>query len=140
MSSSADVTLHFADPLEVDPLEVELMGIPTHFDLDLSGIPSDFTLDVKHIPRIEIAPLEVSVAITRIPSIRTHIPSNYTVGLSVLGYELVAVRLCGETQLITEPFRPDPCEICGRVHREPGDMTHLEPVGTVVQPKAEPPK
>lgn len=128
MSSSVDVTLKFDDQLDVD-----LSGIPTDFDLDLSGIPSDFSLDVTNLPRIEIAPLEVSLAITRIPSIRTHIPSTYTIGLSILGYELVALRLCGETQLITEPFRPNPCEICGRVHREPGDVTH---VGSVVeQPK-----
>lgn len=128
MSSSVDVTLKFDDQLDVD-----LSGIPTDFDLDLSGIPSDFSLDVTNLPRIEIAPLEVSLAITRIPSIRTHVPSTYTIGLSILGYELVALRLCGETQLITEPFRPNPCEICGRVHREPGDVTH---VGSVVeQPK-----
>ncbi len=126
MSSSADVTLHFPEPLDVDPLDVELMGIPTDydFDVDLSGIPSDFTLDIKHIPTITIAPLTVSLAITEIPSIRTHIPSTYTVGLSVLGYELLALRLCGETQLITEPFRPNPCEICGRVHRDPGQPSH----------------
>ncbi len=125
MSSSVDVTLKFDDQLDVD-----LSGIPTDFDLDLSGIPSDFSLDVTNLPRIEIAPLEVSLAITRIPSIRTHIPSTYTIGLSVLGYELVALRLCGETQLITEPFRPNPCEICGAVHRDPGAVTH---VGTVVE-------
>ena len=126
MSSSADITLKFPDALEVD-----LEGIPTDFDLDLSGIPSDFSLDVKHLPTIEIAPLKVSLAITEIPSIRTHIPSTYTIGLSVLGYELVALRLCGETQLITEPYRPNPCEICGRVHRVPGDVTH---VGPAVEP------
>ncbi len=128
MSSSADITLKFDDPLDVD-----LSGIPTDFDLDLSGIPSDFSLDVTNLPRIEIAPLEVSLAITEIPSIRTHVPSTYTIGLSVLGYELVALRFCGETQLITEPFRPNPCEICGRVHREPGDATHIATV--VEQPK-----
>jgi hypothetical protein len=126
MSSSVDVTLKFDDQLDVD-----LLGIPTDFDLDLSGIPSDFTLDVASLPHITIDPLEVSLAITSIPSIRTHIPSTYTVGLSILGYELVALRLCGETQLITEPFRPNPCEICGKIHRQPGDITH---VGTVAEP------
>jgi hypothetical protein len=130
MSSSADITLKFDDTLDVD-----LSGIPTDFDLDLTGIPKDFTLDVTNLPRIEIAPLDVSLAITRIPSIRTHIPSTYTIGLSVLGYELVALRLCGETQLITEPFVPNPCEVCGKVHRVPGEVSHVVPVGTVEQPK-----
>jgi hypothetical protein len=127
MSSSVDVTLKFDDQLDVD-----LLGIPTDFDLDLSGIPSDFSLDVTNLPNIKIEPLELSLAITSIPSIRTHVPSTYTIGLSILGYELVALRLCGETQVITEPFHPNPCEICGRVHRTP-DATH---VGTVAeQPK-----
>jgi hypothetical protein len=116
MSSSVDVSLKFDDQLDV-----ELLGIPTDFDLDLSGIPSDFTLAVTDLPSIRIEPLDVSLAITKIPSIRTHIPSTYTIGLSVLGYELVALRLCGETQLITEPFRPNPCEICGQIHRQPGE-------------------
>lgn len=121
MSSSADVTVtHVFD----DRLDVELMGLPTDYDFDLSGIPSDFTFDIKHLPNITIDPVTVNLAITSIPAIRTHIPSTYTVGLSILGYELVALRLCGETQLITEPFRPNPCEICGRVHRA-GDASHL---------------
>ncbi len=128
MSSSVDVTLKFDDQLDVD-----LLGIPTDFDLDLSGIPSDFSLDVTNLPNIKIEPLEVSLAITSIPSIRTHIPSTYTIGLSILGYELVSLRLCGETQLITEPFRANPCEVCGQVHRAPGDATHIGPVAE--QPK-----
>ena len=126
MSSSVDVTLKFDDQLDVD-----LLGIPTDFDLDLTGIPSDFKVDVTNLPRITIDPLEVSLAITSIPSIRTHIPSTYTIGLSILGYELVALRLCGETQLITEPFRPNPCEICGKRHSQPGDVAH---VGAVEEP------
>jgi len=130
MSSSADITLKFDDTLDVD-----LSGIPTDFDIDLGGIPKDFTLDVTNLPRIEIAPLQVSLAITQIPAIRTHIPSTYTVGLSVLGYELVALRLCGETQVITEPFRPNPCEICGRVHRDPGDVSHPGTVPVPNQPE-----
>ncbi len=130
MSSSADITLKFDDTLDVD-----LSGIPTDFDIDLSGIPKDFTLDVTNLPRIEIAPLQVSLAITQIPAIRTHIPSTYTVGLSIFGYELVALRLCGETQVITEPFRPNPCEICGRVHRDPGDVSHPGSVPVPIQPE-----
>ena len=122
MSSSADVTV---TQVFGDPLEVELSGIPTDFDFGLSGIPSDFTFDIKHMPNITIDPVTVNLAITSIPAIRTHIPSTYTIGLSILGYELVALRLCGETQLITEPFSPNPCEICGGVHRTPKDASHL---------------
>jgi hypothetical protein len=28
--------------------------------------------------------------------------------------ELLSLRLCGEAQVITEPYHPNPCETCGR--------------------------
>ncbi len=99
--------------------------------VDLSGIPSSYSLDVTHLPKIEIAldpielepitvnPLDVSVRLKEIPSIRTHVPALFTLGLSVLGYELVCARLCGEAQVITEPYEPNPCEHCGKPHRTP---------------------
>jgi hypothetical protein len=99
--------------------------------VDLSGIPSSYTLDVTHLPKIEIAldpielepitvnPLDVSVRLKEIPSIRTHVPALFTLGLSVLGFELVCARLCGEAQVITEPYEPNPCEHCGKPHRTP---------------------
>lgn len=57
--------------------------------------------------------------IKEIPSIRTHVPALFTLGLSVLGYELLCARLCGEAQVITEPYEPNPCEHCGKPHRTP---------------------
>jgi hypothetical protein len=99
--------------------------------VDLSGIPSSYKLDVTHLPKIEIAldpielepitvnPLDVSVRLKEIPSIRTHVPALFTLGLSVLGFELVCARLCGEAQVITEPYEPNPCEHCGKPHRTP---------------------
>jgi hypothetical protein len=94
----------------------------------LSGIPTSFAFDVSHLPKIQIGvdpvefrpitvnPLDVSVRVKEIPSVRTHIPALFTLGLSVLGYEIVCARLCGEAQLITEPYEPNPCEHCGRPH------------------------
>jgi hypothetical protein len=29
--------------------------------------------------------------------------------------------LCGEAQIITEPYRPNPCETCGDIRREVPD-------------------
>ncbi len=100
--------------------------------VDLSGIPSIYTIDISNIPKIEIAPdpitlnpitlepitiepLDISLSIKEIPSIRAHIPALFTLGFSVLGYELFCARLCGEAQVITEPYHPNPCEHCGRV-------------------------
>ncbi len=66
--------------------------------------------------------------IREIPSIRTHVPAYFTLGLSILGYELACARLCGEAQVITEPYEPNPCEHCGKPHRQsvPGPA-ELEP-------------
>jgi hypothetical protein len=110
VSSTVDVKHHF-----VDPLDVEIS--PTTFGLNL-----DFT-HIADIPKITIGvdqitinPLDVSVRLKEIPSIRAHIPANFAIGLSVLGYDVACVRLCGEAQVITEPYQPNPCEHCGRVH------------------------
>jgi hypothetical protein len=109
--------------------------------VDLSGIPSSYSLDVTNLPKIEIAldpielepitvnPLDVSVRLKEIPSIRTHVPALFTLGLSVLGYELVCARLCGEAQVITEPYEPNPCEHCGKPHRTPVPVPAEPPPG-----------
>jgi len=108
--------------------------IPKHYefdhDIDFTHIPKisvgfdPVTLDFR-IPKIsvgfdpveikplEIRPMDVSVRLKEIPSTRSHLPANYTVGVSVLGLQLFAIRLCGEAQVITEPYRPNPCEQCG---------------------------
>jgi hypothetical protein len=95
--------------------------------VDISGLPSTYHLDIQNIPKIRIGsdpitvepltiePLDVSVRIKEIPSIRAHIPALFTLGLSVLGYELFCARLCGEAQVITEPYHPNPCEHCGEL-------------------------
>lgn len=134
LSSSVDVDLSFDNDLGVD----------------LSGIPTSFSLDVTHLPKIEIGldpitlqpitvnpitirPLDLSLRIKEIPSVRTHIPALFTLGLSILGYELVCARLCGEAQVITEPYEPNPCEHCGK-------PAQPDPVPVPGKPKPEVPK
>lgn len=110
----------------------------------LAGIPDHYTITVDKLPKIEIGvdplqgtltinpvtlnvgPLETSLAIKEIPSVRVHLPANYALALSWFGIEIAAVRLCGEGQVITEPYRPNPCEACGStltttLTRLPGD-------------------
>lgn len=86
----------------------------------VNGIPDTYHIDITHLPKIELSidplkiePLDISLRLKEIPSVRAHIPMNYCVGLSLLGFELANVRLCGESQIITEPYRPNPCEVCG---------------------------
>ena len=108
--------------------------------VDISGLPSTYHLDIQNIPKIRIGsdpitiepltiePLDVSVRIKEIPSIRAHIPALFTLGLSVLGYELFCARLCGEAQVITEPYHPNPCEHCGEL-----SVANPGTVGTIAE-------
>jgi hypothetical protein len=89
----------------------------------IAGIPSTFHLDVDNIAKISIGivdpvvlhvdPVDLNLSIKEIPSIRAHLPANFSVGLSILGMELLCVHLCGEAQIITEPYVSNPCERCG---------------------------
>jgi hypothetical protein len=103
------------------------VGVGLTFDNRLGvDIPTSYSFDITHIPKISIgldpitvSPLDVSVRIKEVPSLRTHVPANFTLGLSLLGYDIACLRLCGEAQVINEPYVPNPCEHCGRVHQQP---------------------
>lgn len=105
-------------------------GIPSNYTVDMSldlvspvelaGIPSSYQLDITALPKIQIGldpitinPLDLSVAITQIPSVRAHVPAHFAVGFSIFGFQLASIQLCGEAQVITEPYVPNPCEPCG---------------------------
>ena len=92
----------------------------------IAGIPDTFHIDVDTLPKIQLGidpvtinPLTLSLAITEIPQVRGHLPADFHVGLSMLGIELFCIRLCGEAQIITEPYRPNPCESCGPAETKP---------------------
>ena len=77
----------------------------------LAGIPSSYTVGISTLP-------DVNVRIREIPSLRVHVPANFRLGFSVFGVELAALHLCGEAQVITEPYVPNPCERCGVAPRQ----------------------
>ena len=117
------VDVDFPDEYPVDfvgPLDLAgTVGLDVIGPVELAGIPDTFHVDVTHIPKIflgidplTINPLDVSVSIKEIPSVRAHVPANFTVGISLLGLQLFCIRLCGEAQVITEPYKPSPCEQC----------------------------
>ncbi len=119
------VTIPTAYDVDVDvvslaPVTVTKVGAVGPVTVD--GIPDTFHLDVQHLPKIQICldpvtltvnPVDVGIRLEKIPDIRGHLPADFSVGLSLLGVELACVRLCGEAQVITEPYRPNPCEACG---------------------------
>lgn len=109
----------------------------------LGGIPDTYTFNVDKLPKIQfgvdplqstvtlnpvtltISPVQASLAITQVPSVRTHLPANYCLALSVFGVEVAAVQLCGEGQVITEPYHPNPCETC-RASQSLGELPPLQ--------------
>jgi hypothetical protein len=116
---------------------VTVSGIPSAFDIDITGIPALHlnvdTLPVIHlaidnIPKINMGIDPVELRLTEFPSIRGHLPADFNVGLSLFGVDLASIRLCGEAQIITEPYHPNPCEGC-QPARQPNDAPGLVPGG-----------
>ncbi|HEV3397012.1 MAG TPA: hypothetical protein VG100_12775 [Xanthobacteraceae bacterium] len=85
------------------------VGGTTPITLDVGGTTTPIGLTVTLAP-IKIEPLDLSIRLKELPSIRAHFPVDYTVCLSLLGSEFLSVRLCGQGQVITEPYVPNPCE------------------------------
>jgi hypothetical protein len=101
-------------------------GVDLGVDLDISGIPTGYSINANVAPMslnlgpIDIRPIDFSLRVKEIPAIRAHLPLDYRVGLTLLGAELLCVRLCGQGQVITEPFVANPCEARGSIQRQPG--------------------
>jgi hypothetical protein len=112
----------------VSPVTID--GIPDTFHINVDHLPTivlnvehlpAIHLGIDHIPKIQLSVDPVEIRLTELPSIRGHLPADLCIGLSVLGVELLNARLCGEAQIITEPYRPNPCETCGDIRREVPD-------------------
>jgi hypothetical protein len=77
--------------------------------VSIAGIPDTYHINIEKLPKIQIGvdpvtlhldPVEFSLRIKELPSMRIHTPMNYKVGLSLMG-------------IINEPYVPNPCERCG---------------------------
>jgi hypothetical protein len=117
------IPTHYDVDVDVDPVEITKVGAVGPVTVD--GLPDTYHIHVEELPKIEIdlapvtltvTPVDVGIRLEKIPDIRGHLPADFSVGLSLLGFELACVRLCGEAQVITEPYRPNPCEECGDDH------------------------
>lgn len=111
-------SVHVADlpPVEVDVVDMPSVDVGALPDLTISeigavgpvtlaGIPDRYTVAISALP-------DLNVRVKEIPSVRAHLPVNLRLGLSLLGIEVAALHLCGEVQVITEPYVRNPCE-CG---------------------------
>jgi hypothetical protein len=113
------------------PFRTRVEGVPDSYSFAVTDIPQIRTavdalpvirLSVENLPTVRFAVEPVEIRLTEIPSVRTHLPADFAVGFSFLGTEWGAIRLCGEAQIITEPYRPNPCEGCGGGYQVPGQI------------------
>lgn len=97
---------------------VTIAGIPDPFKIDITNLPKiqigldPITVNPLTVRPLTINPLTLNIAVSQLPSIRAHLPANFRFGFAILGFELFSVRVCGEAQVITEPYVPNPCERC----------------------------
>ncbi|HEX6377059.1 MAG TPA: hypothetical protein VFZ91_15215 [Allosphingosinicella sp.] len=107
----------------VDPVQIEfdvIGNIPVDLGVTLSPIEikpieiKPLTIELKplqiNLGPIEVKPIDFSLRIKEIPSVRVRLPMDYKVCVNLLGHELASVRLCGQGQVITEPYVANPCE------------------------------
>ncbi len=106
-------------------LGVDISGIPTNYTVNTNVSPITLNLGPIEVKPLEFKPVDISLRLKEIPSIRAHLPLDYRVGLSVLGSELLCVRLCGQGQVITEPYVANPCETRSSLQRQP-DLATLD--------------
>jgi hypothetical protein len=113
----------YTNNISVEKLpKIEIGIVPKENTVAIEGIPDTYTnkISVEKLPKIEIGivdPIVTNISITEIPSVRIHLPTNYMFSLSFFGLEIAALRLCGEGQVITEPYKPNQCETCGPITR-----------------------
>jgi hypothetical protein len=79
-----------------------------------STVSTRSTMDTTS--RVEMG--DIRIRIVEIPRVRVHMPMHYDFGISLLGMELLSFSLCGESMVITEPYRPNECELCLPAQRE----------------------
>ncbi len=112
---------------------------PSHFDFDLDtsfdgsvdlNLPTEYGISIHELPTIhfdiapiEIRPLEMSFRLKEVPSLRVHFPLDYKVCFGLFGIEIASVHFCGQAQVITEPYVPNPCE--QRIQRLVADTASL---------------
>ncbi|HML14661.1 MAG TPA: hypothetical protein VK456_15245 [Xanthobacteraceae bacterium] len=105
----------------LSPIDIQILSPLPKIDIGLDPINLNVTL-----APIEIKPIDLSIRLKEFPSIRVHFPVDYTVCLALLGSELLSVHLCGQGQVITEPYVPNPCE-CRYLDLKPDTGTVTSP-------------
>lgn len=109
-------------------LDLDISGIPTNYAISADVRPMSLALNLSPIELrpIELKPIDFSLRLKEIPAIRAHLPLDYKVGLTLLGSEVLCIRLCGQGQVITEPYVANPCEARGSVAQRQPALDELD--------------
>lgn len=114
---------------------VGISGVPDTFHLDVQHVPKlsigieklsigvdplALSLSVRELPKIQVGvdKLNIGLALVEFPSVRAHLPANFKLAFRLFNIDVACVEMCGEAQVITEPYVPHPAERC------PQDGTH----------------
>jgi hypothetical protein len=98
---------------------VSLNSWPTN-ELKVGDLSASLTAWPENELKTNIAPIslgitdlpDVNLRLKEIPDTRAHLPAHFEVGFCVLGFKLFSISLCGEAQVITEPYVPHRMELC----------------------------
>jgi hypothetical protein len=110
---------------EIPPVSVAVTDIP-QVDYAVKELPV-IRLSVDNVAPIHYSVDPIEIKLTEVPSVRTHLPADFAVSFSMLGVDFGTIRLCGEAQIITEPYRPNPCETCGPTISRQVDTPQVNP-------------
>jgi hypothetical protein len=96
----------------IAPVDVNLAGT-VGVNLAVTSLPI-IHLAIDSLPKINIGIDPIRIILD---PLRAHLPVDMSVGVNLLGHDVLCVRLCGEAMISTEPVKtdyyiPNPCERC----------------------------
>jgi len=95
-------------------------GVGLNLSGGLSSLPVALTVTnplpevdvaIKELPKINVGLDPVRIVLD---PLRCHLPVNMSIGFTLFGHQIAGIRICGEAQVITEPYVPNPCECSSR--------------------------
>ncbi|WP_028063962.1 hypothetical protein [Solirubrobacter soli] len=107
-------SLKILDP--IPKVTAALDALTTDSKVRIDPLTTDSTVRIDPLTTnssVRVEPLDIGLSLDKIPDIRAHLPAHFSLCLRVLGVPLLSISLGGEAQVITEPYRPGPCERCG---------------------------
>lgn len=140
-----DITLHTPDTMKTDMTTKATMGLTVNpLSMHTTGrqelaITEPIVTNMSTDMRLDVKPMVVDACITLkiadLPEQRIRRPYDRRIKLSVLGTELVELRMCGESEIVVEDLPVKPMMTWGAQKSHP-HRSRVEPV--IVQDDSSP--